>query len=131
MTGKRKQAQVAKTMFKQSLNGKGFVDTQEVHRILKETIALKPAGLINILKTYKKLIEAKIAQEEVTIETTSKIPNQKQMENEILKKTGGKTIRYKVNPKIVFGAKIIHGDWVYDTTLTAKLNQLTKTYDRS
>ena len=47
------------------------------------------------------------------------------MEKELLSKTKAKRIKYKINPKLIFGLRITHGDFVYDATLDSKLKQLT------
>jgi len=93
--------------------------------ILSEVIRQTPPQFINILKIYKKLVTNSLASEELTVETAQKLSNQKQFEKNILAKTGAKRINYKINPNLVFGTKITHGDWVFDETLQAKLNNLT------
>ena len=80
--------------------------------------------MASILKIYKKLIENTLLKEQVVVETALRLTNQKKIEKEILNRTGAKRIIYKTNPKIVLGAKITHGDWVWDETLSAKLAQL-------
>lgn len=122
---KKKQIAIAKLMFKKSLNEKGFIDPQKLRQAVKETVIAKPAGFINLLKIYKRLIENALSKEEVMVTAASKIPNQKQFEKMILAKTGARKILYQINPKIVFGARVTHGDWTYEATLGAKLKQLT------
>lgn len=124
----KKNAQIiAKMILKKSINNDGIVDAKKVQQILKEITYQKPPQLINILKMYKKLIAANLAREEIIVETAQKLPNQQKFETDILTKTSAKRISYKINPNIVLGAKITHGDWVYDETLNTKLDNLTKT----
>lgn len=120
---KKNLQKIAKTLFKKSLTD-GTVNVKKVQLVLKETVARKPPQLVSILKIYKKLIENTLLEEQVVVETALKLANQKKIEKEILNKTGAKKIIYKTNPKIVLGAKITHGDWVWDATLGAKLAQL-------
>ena len=115
---------LAKMMFKKSLKD-GIVNLASVSAVLKEEVSQKPHGLKNILKFYKHLIESKIAQEELIVETAQKTKEIEKMEKYLLSKTKAKRIKYKINPRLIFGLKITHGDFVYDATLDAKLKQLT------
>ena len=123
MKGKKIKG-LAKIMYKKSLKD-GIVNLASVSAVLKEIVSQKPHGLKNILKNYKHLIEAKIASEELIVETAQKTKDIEKMEKELLSKTGAKRIKYKINPKLIFGLKITHGDFVYDATLDSKLKQLT------
>ena len=96
-----------------------------VSAVLKEIVSQKPHGLKNILKSYKHLMESKIAHEELIVETAQKTKDIEKMEKDLLLKTGAERIKYKINPKLIFGLKITHGDFVYDATLDSKLKQLT------
>ena len=116
---------IAKYLFKKSLSGDGFVDTKKVQVILNAIVSQKPPQLIKILKIYKKLIAAALSHEELVVETAEKLSNQKKFEQNLFTKTGSTKISYKINPNIVLGARITHGDWVWDETLQAKLKQLT------
>jgi len=123
MKGKKIKV-LAKVMFKKSLK-EGVVNSASVSAVLKETISQKPQNLKNILKFYKHLIEDKIAREELIVETAQKTKEIEKMEKELLSKTGARRIKYKINPKLIFGLRITHGDFVYDATLDSKLKQLT------
>ena len=123
MKGKKIKV-LAKVMFKKSLK-EGVVNSASVSAVLKETISQKPQNLKNILKFYKHLIEDKIAREELIVETAQKTKEIEKMEKELLSKTKAKRIKYKINPRLIFGLKITHGDFVYDATLDSKLKQLT------
>ena len=125
MIAKKKQIQIAKVMLKNSLSG-GLVNSKLVSFVLREVISQRPQGLTKILKVYRRLVENKLKKEEILIESAQKVANQKQLEQEFTKNTGVKRINFKINPKIVFGAKVTSGDWIYDATLDAKLEQLTK-----
>src|SRR3989344_5169336 len=107
MVAKRKIAKIAKIMFKNSLKN-GQLDNGQIRSIVSKFVKLKPEGFLKILKAYEKLIETKIAREEIIIESTS--PLDKNQEKEILTRTK---------------AKITHGDWIYEASLDAKLKQLT------
>ncbi len=121
---KKKQQKLAKLMFKESLNKNGFIDPQKVRQVLAK-ISLHQKDTIKILKIYKRLIAKTQAKEEIVIEAAGKIKLQKKTEKEIIAKTHAAKIIYRVNPKIVFGARLTHGDWIWDATLDAKLKQLT------
>ena len=122
---KRKQTQIAKEMFRNSLKN-GFVSTSMVHKNLTRITKLKPQGLIGILRIYKRLMAEKLKQETVIVETAASPTRQKQLEKEILQKTRARKVVFKSNPQMVFGAKIINGDWILEDSLKSKLNQLTK-----
>ena len=119
----RKIIKFAKTLFKQSFRD-GLVDPQKVQQILKETVVQKPISLLPTLKLYKKLIEKALQKETISIETASQIKEKSELEKVLLIKTHAKKVSFKTNPKIVLGAKITHGDWIWDATLDAKLKQL-------
>src|SRR3989338_8094714 len=91
-------------------------------KIIKIT-KVKPEGFLQILKVYQKLVAQQVAKEEVVVESAT--PLAKNQEKEIIKRTKAQNIRYKLNRDMVFGAKITHGDWIYDASLDAKLEQLT------
>ena len=116
---------IAKSLFKKSLNSDGLVDAKKVQIILRQIVSQKPPQLIKILKKYKKLIAAALSCEELIVETAQNLTSQKKFEQNLFAKTGAARISYKINPNIVLGARITHGDWVYDKTLQAKLERLT------
>ncbi len=116
---------IAKTLFKKSITD-GLVDENKVRVILKELTSIRPVGLTTILKTYKRLLLEKLSFEEVILETNDRITLQKNYVDEIKKKTGAVRINNQTNQQIVFGAKITHGDWIYDDTLESKLDQIVK-----
>lgn len=124
MTGNKKLIQIAKIMFKNSMS-RGYLDTSKAKRIISEVSAKKPAGLAKILTTYKKYLQRQIESEEIVIESAVPLPN-KSMEKELLSKTGARRIKYQINIQMVTGAKIKHGDWLYDESLSGKLNNLTQ-----
>ena len=123
MKGQKKIISFTKNIFRQSLTD-DLVDPKKTSRILQLIISQKPAQLVKILKMYKRLIEQKLAKEEIIVESAIKTPNQKKLETYLIKKTGAGRIRYKINPNIVFGVKVIHSDWVYEATLESKLAKL-------
>ncbi|MCR4325121.1 MAG: F0F1 ATP synthase subunit delta [Candidatus Curtissbacteria bacterium] len=120
---KKKQKQIAKFLFKRSLTG-GFVDEKKIKIILASLSKENSAGIVGILKSYKRLIEAAIAREEVIVEVGSAITNAKSIEKKLLEKTGARRVIFKLNSQIVFGARVKHGDWIWDDTLDAKLEQI-------
>lgn len=120
----RQKTKIAKDLLKKSLTA-NLVDPRKVSAILKNLTASNPQGLIGILKVYKRLIEAKIAGETLTIESPIPINTLKKFEKDLFKKTVAKKVVYIVNPRLVFGAKITSGDWVWENTLATKLQQLT------
>lgn len=124
MISRKKQKLIAKQMFRDSLTN-GSTDPEKTRKILAKAILEKPPGLLKILKIYKRLVETAVAKEQIILETAVALSNKKPLEKELLKKTGARKILYKTSPKITFGAKISHGDWIYDATLDAKLRQLT------
>ena len=125
MISRKKQKIIAKQMFRDSLTN-GSTDSEKIRKVLGRAILEKPSGLLNILKIYKRLVETAVAKEQIILETAMALSNKKPLEKELLKKTGARKILYKTSPKITFGAKMAHGDWIYDATLGAKLEQLTK-----
>lgn len=125
MISKRKVKAQAKEMFKKSLTDE-MVDAKKVTGNLKEIASQKPAGLTTTLKAYKRLIAEALSKEELTLETAAKLPNIKPIEAELLAKTGARRVKYKLNPKLVFGVRVKHADWIFDASLDAKLNSLTQ-----
>ena len=124
MTNTKKVKRIAKDLFAQSLTD-GFIDEVKIGKNLKLLISAKPAHLVQILKIFKRLIRAKLEKEEILVETADKKAVES-LESFFLKKTRARKIKYKQNPKIVFGARITHGDWIWDATLAAKLKSLTQ-----
>lgn len=120
---KKKYNKIAKFMFKNSLKN-GQIDSRSVTKVLGAVTKEKPRGLLEVLKAYKRLVEQKIKAGTVLVETEADIAGQTQLEKELLKKTGANKVVFKKNPELVFGAKITHGDWVYEDTLESKLYQL-------
>lgn len=120
---KKRLYRFAKSLFANSKTN-GFVDEKKVKNILNLLVKTKPANLVSILRIYKRLISAAINKEQIVFESALKVQNKK-LQQDLISKARAKRIIYKVNPKMVFGAKIAHGDWVWDATLDAKLSQLT------
>lgn len=110
-------------MFKKSLKSDGLVDPHNVHLVLNEVNKLK-LGQKRVLKTYKRLIAEKLRKEEVIVKTATSV-NQKHISRDIVEKTGARRVIFQLDPKMVFGLRIIHGDWIYDATFDSKLKQLT------
>lgn len=123
MKTRQKLTNFVKALFKASLKA-GIVDEVKVHQLLKLLEERKPPGTLQILKIYKGRIQTALAKETVTVEIPTKIKNQPEIERR-LQKTGAQKILFRINPQIVFGAKITSGDWIWDATLDAKLRKLT------
>ncbi len=123
-TSKKYLNVLSKSLYKKSLS-RGLVDEKKVKIILNQLAKQNPAKLSSILKTYKRLIVQKLSREEIIIETNDKITFQKSFIDNLKKKTGAVKITNKTNPKIVFGAKVYNGDWIWDETLEEKLHQIT------
>lgn len=121
MKNKKKIIQIAKLMFQNSLTG-GFLDNKKIMSNLNILTSQKPQGLVNILRLYKRLIGQAQSLEELDIES-AEVLNSAQ-EKDLISKTGVRKINYKLNPKMVFGAKIKHGDWIYEQSLESKLEQM-------
>lgn len=122
MTAKRKIKALAKLMFKGSLVS-NQLDHGKIRTLVQKLIKDKPQGYLKILKAYKRLVGQLSAKEEVLVESAS--PLDKAFEKEMLSKTKAAKVRYKINKDMVIGAKITHGDWIYEASLDAKLKQLT------
>ena len=120
----KKLTKIAKFMFKNSLDASGFVSGAKVKTQMQTVAKAKTQGLSRILKTYKKLVENALSKEEVIVESAVKLASLKKKEVELLEKTGAKKVTYKINPKIIFGTKITHGDWIYEETLDSKIAKL-------
>lgn len=127
----KKQTRIAKKLFKKSLDQKRQLSANRVHQILSALKRAKPREVLGILKAYRRLIAFQIKKEEVEVETAQTIKSKK-IEKLLLSKTGARRINFKINPAVVLGAKITHGDWVWDETLDAKLQELTnENYEHS
>ena len=111
-----------KLLIKNSLNN-GQVDVKKAANIVKALMHSKIPNLLNVLRLYKKRLQIQISKEEVYIETATKLSG---MEKDILGKTGAKRIIYKLNPQMIAGIKIKHGDWVWEESLDSKLTQITQ-----
>ncbi len=122
-SGKKYYETIAKTFYKKSLKN-DLVDEKKVRTVLSILVSEKPAGLSSILKAYKRFVTNKLASEQVVMETNSKTPIQKSIIENLIRKTGAQRVINKINPQIVFGVKVHHGDWVWDDTLDGKLQQI-------
>lgn len=120
----KKQTVIAKALFKKSLDEKGQLNPNRVRQILAGVTRVRHRGVLGILKAYRRLVASQIKKEEVEIEAAQSLKSKK-FEKLILSKTGTRRINFKINPDMVVGAKITHGDWIWDETLDAKLEQLT------
>ena len=120
----KKQTRIAKVLFKRSLDARGQLTPNRVRQILIQIAHARPQGMLGILKAYRRLIEAQLKKEEVEIEMAQP-QKSKRFEKLILRKTGARRINLKINPDMVVGAKITHGDWIWEESLDAKLKQLT------
>ena len=125
MNSKKQQQKIAKFLFKKSLDQEGTINAKNVQKVLKEIVARKPPQLLHILKIYKKITETALAKEQIIIESAQKTANFKKLEAKLQERTGAKRIIFKINPSIVLGTKITHGDRIWDNTLEGKLKRLT------
>ncbi len=122
MIARKKLQKIAKTMYKNSFSG-SYIDPKKVSRNLSIIAKEKPQGATKILTLYKQLVQRALSQEEIIVETPQKLASAS--EKDLLKRTGAKKLVYKLNPDLVFGAKITNGDWIWDQTLDARLKQST------
>ncbi|MEX2028455.1 MAG: F0F1 ATP synthase subunit delta [Candidatus Curtissbacteria bacterium] len=120
MKSKKKYIRIAKKMLEASLKN-GQVDSKLTHRVLSVVISQKPYRLSHILKLFRRLVAQKLAWEEIVMETAT-LPSFNK--SAFLKKTDAKRIVTKINPELIVGAKITHGDWVWEQTLNSKLEQI-------
>ena len=120
----KKQKRIAKVLFKRSLDARGQLAESKVRQILAQLARARPQGMLGILKAYRRLIEAQLKKEKVEIEMAQP-QKSKRFEKLILRKPGARQINLKTNPNMVVGAKITHGDWIWEESLDAKLKQLT------
>lgn len=125
MQARNKYLKTAKIMFKNSLEN-GTVNASKVDRVLKLAVYKKSLGLIQILKIYKRLVLSALSLEEAVVECAQKLKNEKQIAKALIEKTHARRVKFRVNPKIVFGARLYHGDWIWDGSLDAKLCRLSK-----
>lgn len=128
MISRKKIRDAAKTAFNNSLT-EGYIDGKKARQNIKALKDQYKIGLTKVLKLYKKLIVSALAEEEVILEIPTGLKIQKQIEAQILQRTGAERVVYKINPKLVFGTKIRHGDWIFDSSLPEKLGQLSKTVE--
>ena len=122
MISKRKTAQIAKFMYKASLTD-NHLDEPKILKILSQITKTKIQGLSKILKAYKYLVHLQSARERVVIESSTKLDPK--MEKIIISKTQARKLQYQLKAQTI-GAKIMHGDWEFDATLDAKLDQIAK-----
>lgn len=120
---KKDQIKIAKMLLKNSFSA-GALSEKKIRSNLASLKKFKIVDLSLILKTYKKLIEKQLSKDEILIESPTKLTLPKKTTDSLLRKLGAKRIRYSENPHLVLGARILHGDWVYDTTLDAKLESM-------
>lgn len=123
MKGHKKNIQTAKALCKCCYTN-DKIDPVKIKTVLKHFEKTKSTNDSDILRTFKRLIETAISKENVIVEAAQEIPKQQEFEKMLLEKTGANKVLYRINPNLVFGLRIIHGDKIYDATLDAKLNQL-------
>ncbi len=115
MTSKTKQ--IAKQLFKLSVIDEK-INEKRVNEIVSTLVTRKPLHYVQILQGYKNAIENFLTSQEIIIE----VPKGFTMKDTALKST--KRVVVKENPKIVYGVRIIDGDWVFDNTLEGKLENI-------
>lgn len=108
-------------MYKNSFKGE-YLDESKIKFLVTFIVKNQVQALPKILKAYKRLIGTQAAKERVVIETPLKLDTN--LEKSILFKTKAKKLEYQLNPDLVAGAKITHGDWIWDSSLDSKLDQL-------
>jgi F-type H+-transporting ATPase subunit delta len=126
MRNRKKQAKVAKSMFRNSLTA-GYIDPKKVNSVLGQVTSSKTADLISILKIYKKLVASALMKEEIIVEIASDVTQHNLLTRDLLKKTGAKKVTFRKNNQMVFGSKVTHGDWIWEETLDSKLKQIANT----
>jgi F0F1-type ATP synthase delta subunit len=119
---KRQQIKIARGLYKASLKN-GMLDSIRAEKVLKEIVKLRPQGLIGILQNYSRLVSQALSWQTVVVESAS-VSGVHNLEKTLIKSTGAQKVQFKHDPKLVFGARITHGDWIYEDTLASKLQQL-------
>jgi len=120
---KRQQIKIARALYKASLKN-GVLDNTRAQKVLEQIVKLHPQGLIGILQNYGRLISQALSWQSVVLESAS-VSGMRDLEKKLIKTTGARKVIFKHNPNFVFGARITHGDWIYEDTLESKLRQLT------
>lgn len=121
---KKKQIKMAKLLFKASLKGE-FLDNSRALEIAKSIASSKLVGKVGLLKAFKRFVAVQIAKEEIIVETSTKTSLAPKFEKLLLAKFSAKKVKFLQDEKIVLGARVTAGDWIFDSTLDNKLKQLT------
>jgi len=121
---KRQQIKIARALYKASLKN-GQLDSTRSKKVLKQVVKLRPQGLIGILQNYQRLVAEALSWQNVTVESAS-VSGVRNLEKELLKKTGAQKVMFKHNTKFVFGARITHGDWIYEDSLASRLAEINR-----
>lgn len=124
MISRKKSQEIAKSLCKKCCTPEGYIEPNKVDLVLNALAKRKPSGYSAILKALKRQIESVIARELVVVEAAQVPPNWKQLEKFLIAKTGATRVVFEPNPDLVFGAKISHGDWIWEQSLDSKLTSL-------
>lgn len=113
----------AKKLFSLSFVNK-TLNEQRVLEIVRSLISDQGTQTRAILGMYKNIVTQYIKSHTLVIEVPKghTITSKEQKELQDISKTD--YIEVVENDKIIVGARITHGDWVYDQTLDARLTQL-------
>jgi hypothetical protein len=114
----KKIRQTAKQLFALSFVENVF-DEKRAMTIVNTLTKQKPLHYVQILKMYKHVIERYFASQQIIVE----VP--KGFSAKAVSVKSEKKLVIQENPDIVFGVRIIDGDWVYDNTLGARLLAIT------
>lgn len=123
MKGKSSVKKIAKKLYKLSISD-GKLSEKSVRKIVTTVLRSTTRNKNILLKQYKRYIEMFVKTQELVVEIPKEFILSERVRQELLKKTKATSIKVLENPNLLFGTKVIHGDWVYDNTLSAKLEKI-------
>ena len=123
----------ARGLLRLSLNKEGAVDIERVRAILAVLKKTPHPQTASILRAYKPMVAAMLANHTLEIEHAGTIPPELEEKLSSLMKTRyHRTLQtsFKSNPALIAGFRIRVGDDLYDASADARLRQLESTFGK-
>lgn len=125
----RENRKLARELFHLSCDARGHVRPERVRQIADGLLDERPVGLLALLREYQKLVRLQLGTRHARV-CTAVPPSDEQkgrLEADLIAKFGDDlTIEFAVDPELIGGMRVQVGSNVWDGSVRARLNELTR-----
>jgi F-type H+-transporting ATPase subunit delta len=126
----RQSRQSAKKYFRACLKNDGSLNEQAVRDLVHLLVTEKPRNYLSILRRLLQLIEIAVAENSVSVESASPLPDEAAAIFADLEQRYGMSSSktYKVNPSLLGGLIVRRGSSIWDGSIRGRLARLEQAF---